>query len=287
MSKITDKQVVLIKTTVSSKAKQLGINPVVAQNEVKKLAAQLHDYDDMKMSIKDVDSDLFEALLESIDGVLKPFIEQKDSFSVLSKIDFSGKIDKKGKFSYVSWAWAWSETKKHFPTASFEIKWFDGKPYFIDSFGVTIYTSITIDGLTHEMWLPVMDSSNKSKKPASIDSMDINKTTMRCLTKNLALFGVGLYVYAGEDLPDIEEINPVEKIQQINKEQSDNFINQITDLQAQFLPQRKLSEVGKEFIGFINLKYGLQIQSSKEIPASLFEEINSNIENLFKEAFGI
>ena len=66
MSKITDKQVVLIKTTVSSKAKQLGINPIDAQNEVKKLAAQLHEHDNNIMSIKDVDSDLFEALLESI-----------------------------------------------------------------------------------------------------------------------------------------------------------------------------------------------------------------------------
>ena len=67
--KITDKQVVLIKTTVSSKAKQLGINPIDAQNEVKKLAAQLHDYDDIKMSIKEVDVELYDALIEGIAGV--------------------------------------------------------------------------------------------------------------------------------------------------------------------------------------------------------------------------
>lgn len=281
MSKITEQQVVRIKATVSSFAKKMGINPLTAQNEIKKLAAQLHDYDGEVMSIKEVDVELYDALVESIDGVLFSLIERKDSFSILSKIDFTGKIEKKGRFSYVSWAWAWSEAKKHFPAASFEIKWFDGKPYFSDNFGVTIYTSITIDGITHEMWLPVMDSSNKAKKPSAIDSMDINKTTMRCLTKNLALFGVGLYVYAGEDLPDIE--SPP----QINKEQSDKIINQITDLQAQFLPQRKLSEVGREFVGFLNDKYGLAMVSSKDLPASLFEDVNANIETLFKEAFGV
>ena len=281
MSKITEQQVVRIKATVSSLAKKMGINPLTAQNEIKKLAAQLHDYDGEVMSVKEVDSELYNPLVESIDGVLFSLIERKDSFSILSKIDFTGKIEKKGRFSYVSWAWAWSEAKKHFPTASFEIKWFDGKPYFSDNFGVTIYTSITIDGITHEMWLPVMDSSNKAKKPSAIDSMDINKTTMRCLTKNLALFGVGLYVYAGEDLPDIE--SPP----QINKEQSDKIISQITDLQAQFLPQRKLSEVGRGFVGFLNDKYGLAMQSSKDLPASLFEEVNANIETLFKEAFGV
>lgn len=82
-----------------------------------------------------------------------------------------------------------------------------------------VYTTVTIDGITHEMWLPVMDGANnamrfepysiKTKfgdKPVAAATMfDVNKTIMRCLTKNLAMFGLGLYIYAGEDLPEETE----------------------------------------------------------------------------------
>ncbi len=351
MSKITDKQVVLIKTTVSSKAKQLGINPIDAQNEVKKLAAQLHEHDNNIMSIKDVDSDLFEALLESIDGALNSLAQP---FNLLRSVKFSDAeiesippkefdfktkqewgFDKNTKWgdlpletrrqfarhygkndvAYVSWASAFDIVQKLYPDMDYEIEKFNGLPYQdLGELGAFVWTSITINNKKRTMWLPIMDSSHNPlrNKPYTVTkkgkdksnyevtyqaftAFDINKTIMRCLVKNLAMFGLGLYVYRGEDMPNVEleqiiftELSQPQQLQQsISKEQSDNFINQITDLQAQFLPQRKLSEVGKEFIGFINFKYGLQIQSSKEIPASLFEEINSNIENLFKEAFGV
>lgn len=124
------------------------------------------------------------------------------------------------KLTYLSWAWAWAEVKKRYPNAKYEIVKFNGLPYVFDEkAGYMVYTTVTIEDITHEMWLPVMDGANKAMldrpytyktkfgektvEPATM--FDINKTIMRCLTKNLAMFGLGLYIYAGEDLPESEQ----------------------------------------------------------------------------------
>ena len=125
------------------------------------------------------------------------------------------------ELTYLSWPWAWAEVKKRYPEAHYEI-WrnAEGLPYSVDPMtGYMVYTSVTIDGITHEMWLPVMNGANKAMKPAAYKykagsyekeveaatMTDINKTIMRCLVKNLAMFGLGLYIYAGEDLPEAEQ----------------------------------------------------------------------------------
>lgn len=121
--------------------------------------------------------------------------------------------------TYLSWAWAWAETKKLYPNAKYEIVKFNGLPYVFDEkTGYMVYTTVTIEDITHEMWLPVMDGANKAmldrpytyktkfgeKSVEAATMFDINKTIMRCLVKNLAMFGLGLYIYAGEDLPESE-----------------------------------------------------------------------------------
>lgn len=122
-------------------------------------------------------------------------------FEEVLKIDVSEKTEKKGNLTYLSWAWAWAEFKKIYPDAAYEVKKFDGIPYVHDAdTGYMVYTAVTAGGQTYEMWLPVMDSRNKTLMNATM--FDINKTIMRCLTKNLAMFGLGLYIYAGEDLPE-------------------------------------------------------------------------------------
>lgn len=127
--------------------------------------------------------------------------EAKTIFEKLYAIDVNGKTEKKGNLTYLSWAWAWAEFKKICPDGEYEVKKFDGIPYVYDpNTGYMVYTSVTAGGVTHEMWLPVMDSKNKALKQATM--FEINKTIMRCLTKNLAMFGLGLYIYAGEDLPE-------------------------------------------------------------------------------------
>lgn len=129
----------------------------------------------------------------------------KNVFETLNAIDVNGKTEKKGNLTYLSWAWAWAEVKKHYPDATYEIKKFgeSQKPYLEDEHtGYMVFTEMTINGLTHEMWLPVMDFKNKAMPIGQATMFDVNKTIMRCLTKNIAMFGLGLYIYAGEDLPE-------------------------------------------------------------------------------------
>lgn len=153
---------------------------------------------------------------------------KRETFNALYKIDVNKKTEKKNGLTYLSWAWAWAEFVKVCPDATYKVKEFDGKPYLYDpNLGYMVFTSVTVDGDTKEMWLPVMDNANKAMKdhpykymvkgqwngqkkaydysertcePATM--FDINKTIMRCLTKNISMFGLGLYIYAGEDLPE-------------------------------------------------------------------------------------
>lgn len=143
-------------------------------------------------------------------------------FETLFSINVGNHIEKKNGLSYLSWPYAWAEVKKHFPDAIYSVKLFgeNNLPYIYDeNTGYMVFTSVTISNLTHEMWLPVMDNSNKSmksvkytysnhyRKNACVEAasmFDINKAIMRCLVKNLAMFGLGLYIYSGEDLPENE-----------------------------------------------------------------------------------
>lgn len=143
------------------------------------------------------------------------------NFEEVYKINVNEHTEKKNNLTYLSWAWAWAEFKKAYPDAEYEIKRFEnGLPYVYDeNTGYMVFTSVTAGDLTYEMWLPVMDGANKAMKKApytyttkygekTVDSatmFDVNKTIMRCLVKNLAMFGLGLYIYAGEDLPENNE----------------------------------------------------------------------------------
>lgn len=143
------------------------------------------------------------------------------TFDKLRAINVNEHTEQKDGLTYLSWAWAWDEVKKTYPDAVYKV-WKDeeGRPYIYDNnLGYMCFTSVTIEGETLEMWLPVMDGSNKAMKsePYEIQTkyktitvkaatmFDINKTIMRCLVKNLAMFGLGLYIYAGEDVPQPDE----------------------------------------------------------------------------------
>lgn len=123
-----------------------------------------------------------------------------NKFSELLKYNVNDDTKEKGGLTYLPWADAWTHFKKHYPECSYEIKMFDGLPYVKDEAGYMVFTEVTAGGVTHMMWLPVMDFKNKAMKNATMT--DINKTIMRCLTKNLAMHGLGLYIYSGEDLPE-------------------------------------------------------------------------------------
>jgi len=142
----------------------------------------------------------------------------KSVFETLSAINVNDKVEQKNGLTYLSWAWAWAEVKKNYPSATYKVVKDEASnmPFVWDShMGYMCSTEVTIEGETLEMWLPVMDGANKAMKLEAYEyttrygkktcqgatMFDINKTIMRCLVKNLAMFGLGHYIYAGDDLP--------------------------------------------------------------------------------------
>lgn len=124
-------------------------------------------------------------------------------FDKLNQINVNGHTEKKNGLTYLSWAWAWAEVKKAFPEATYTVyENPDGWNYFTDGRTAWVKTGITIEGLEHIEYLPVMDFKNKSIPLDNITSFDVNKAIQRSLTKAAARHGLGLYIYAGEDLPE-------------------------------------------------------------------------------------
>ena len=158
--------------------------------------------------------------------------KEKSVFETLNGINVNEHVEKKKTgeknpdgtdktLSYLSWAWAWGQVKQKYPDANYEVKHWDGKPYLNDDqLGIMVETSVTINGETITMWLPVMNGNNKAMKVTAYSyktkygdkaveaatMFDINKAIMRCLAKNIAMFGLGLYIYAGEDIPEEERV---------------------------------------------------------------------------------
>jgi len=125
------------------------------------------------------------------------------SFLVLNNINCKAHIEKKNGLSYLSWAWAWAEVKKVYPRATYTIyENKDGWNYHTDGRTAWVKTGVTIEGIEHIEDLPVMDNRNNSIPLEKVTSTDVNKAIQRSLTKACARHGLGLYVYAGEDLPE-------------------------------------------------------------------------------------
>lgn len=151
-----------------------------------------------------------------------------EKFGLLASLNVSDKTESKNGLSYVSWANAWKAFKEVYPTATYKVinNPQTNLPYFIDpALGIMVFTEVTADGLAYSIWLPVMNEANKAmkteaytyqvwdkvsrkyveKKVEAATAFDINKALMRCLVKNLSMFGLGLYIYAGEDMPEETE----------------------------------------------------------------------------------
>lgn len=132
-------------------------------------------------------------------------MENKSIFETLFEINVNDHAEKKNGLAYLSWAYAWAEVKKIYPTANYKVyENENGCIYFTDGRTCWVKTGVTIEGLEHIEYLPVMDYRNKSISLEEITSFDVNKSIQRSLTKALARHGLGLYLYAGEDLPEIE-----------------------------------------------------------------------------------
>ena len=128
---------------------------------------------------------------------------EKSVFEVLNAIDCSEHIEKKNGLTYLSWAWAWQILKKHYPASTYTIyEDAQGRNFHTDGRTCWVKTGVTVEGIEHIEYLPVMDFRNASILLDKVTSFDVNKAIQRSLTKAVARHGLGLYIYAGEDLPD-------------------------------------------------------------------------------------
>ena len=136
-------------------------------------------------------------------------------FDTLNAINVNDHTEKKNGLTYLAWAWAWAEVKKRFPLATYTVYERDTEHgpvnYFTDGRTCWVKTGVTIDGLEHVEELPVMDFRNASIPLDKVDSMAVNKAIQRSLTKACARHGLGLYIYAGEDLPEQVDDTPPSK----------------------------------------------------------------------------
>lgn len=130
-------------------------------------------------------------------------------FTELNSVNVNDKTEKKNGLTYLSWAWAWGEVKKRHPDATYTIyENRDGWCYHTDGRTCWVKTGVTVNGIEHVELLPVMDYKNQSISVDRVTSFDVNKAIQRSLTKAVARHGLGLYVYAGEDLPEGADPEP-------------------------------------------------------------------------------
>ena len=143
--------------------------------------------------------------------------KEKSVFEILNSVDVNDKKETRNGLTYLSWAWAWTETKKRFPDANYKVYENDmGFPYHTDGRTCWVKCGVTIQGIEQIEYLSVMDYRNQSIPLAKVTSVDVIKTIQRCVTKAIGRHGLGLYIYAKEDLPEDAE-NATEAPQESKK----------------------------------------------------------------------
>lgn len=136
-------------------------------------------------------------------------------FKELNAINVNKMTEKKGNLTYLSWAFAWQEVKKIAPDMNRTVyESADGNNYHTDGRTAWVKVGVTIDGIEHIDYLPIMDARNAALPIEKVTSFDVNKAIQRSTTKAIGLHGLGLYIYAGEDMPDEEKATAASKTPQ-------------------------------------------------------------------------
>ena len=170
---------------------------------------------------------------------------QEQIYSILSKVNVNDKTESKNGLTYLSWAWAWGVLKEKFPTATYTVyENPQGWNYFTDGKTCWVKTGVSVEGLEHIEYLPVMDFRNKSISLEQVTSFDVNKAIQRSLTKAISRHGLGLYIFAGEDLPEDSTPNTEYKANQMVVKDKDekireNTVLQLNELFAQLEPEQQ------------------------------------------------
>ena len=172
-------------------------------------------------------------------------------FMTLNEIDVNEHTEKKNGLTYLSWAWAWSKVKQHYPSAFYTIyENANGWNYHTDGRTCWVKTGVTINGLEHIEYLPVMDYKNASIPADKVTSFDVNKAIQRSLTKAAARHGLGLYIYAGEDLPEGAADKKLEELAAACDEAKK--AKTMEDLQKVYFKYEKEHKNDKAFISAVN-----------------------------------
>ena len=206
----------------------------------------------------------------------------KSIFQILNAIDCNAHVEKKNELTYLSWAWAWQMVKNNFPDATYSvskneeptpiyesvldkvkkqtrygekeievISWTDkvkftlpsGTAYKTDGRTCWVETSVKIGDLEHTEYLPIMDNANRAIPADRLDMMDVNKAIQRGLTKAAARHGLGLYIYAGEDLPEAKIESDIQAaIDEVNSAES---VEALADIYNKHLQLMNTSKVAK------------------------------------------
>lgn len=148
--------------------------------------------------------------------------KEKSVFEILNAVDVNDKKETRNGLTYLSWAWAWTEVKKRFPDVNYKVYENDmGFPYHTDGRTAWVKCGVTIQGVEQIEYLSIMDYRNNSIPLEKVTSVDVIKTIQRCVTKAIGRFGLGLYIYAKEDLPEdageASKENASEKSQKASK----------------------------------------------------------------------
>ena len=179
-------------------------------------------------------------------------------FVELNSINVNDHTEKKNNLTYLSWAWAWGEVKKRFPDATYKVYEDDnGCIYWTDGRTAWVKTGVTVNGIEHIEYLPIMDFKNRSIPLSDITSFDVNKSIQRSLTKAVARHGLGLYIYAGEDLPEDEQ----ESKPEVDEKTMNNYVSVISKLLAE------TNTDGAQMLDFVNKKFGTSAQAFKDLDA--------------------
>lgn len=204
---------------------------------------------------------------------------QTNYFAELAKINVNEYIERKGQFSYLSWPFAVEKLRQFDPAATWVVQRFDGLPYLKTEMGVFVEVAVTIQGITLSQIHPVLDSKNRPLLEPS--SFDINTSIQRCLVKAIALHGLGLYIYAGEDLPQAEpdKVVPI-KAKTETKPEPKPVSDVLSSAQLRNV-QKLIRETGTDQQKLLNY---FQVESLEQIPALEYARVIRSLEKQRKEA---
>lgn len=187
-------------------------------------------------------------------------------FTELNSINVNDKTEQKGGLTYLSWAWAWGELKKHHPDATYQIyENAQGWNYHTDGRTGWVKTGVTVNGIENIEYLPIMDFKNKSIPLDNITSTDVNKAIQRSLTKAVARHGLGLYIYAGEDLPEQEQ-------EENNKPITDKEVKTLQEL-CKRKGMNATGYRGKKFENLTNAEYTAAVKELGKLKDTKEKEV--------------